>query len=212
MFIDIHTHHRQTTGGTSIYNLTPGEEPCDGFFSAGVHPWLADQFSPASAIAQLESFLKYPQFVAVGEIGIDRACTVPVAQQTLLFECQLHWAVANNVPCIVHCVRAYSDILQVLKRQKRIPAIIFHAYTCNEQVTDQLLRFGAYFSLGMRELSRKTCLQHIPINRLFLETDEQNVAIRDVYELASTQLEMTIAELSNEVAQNVKRVPNLHLP
>lgn len=206
MFTDIHTHHRQSAGGASIYNLTPGEEPCEGFFSAGVHPWLADQFTPASAISYLKSTHKYPQFVAVGEIGIDRACAVPIAQQASLFECQMIWAAEHNIPCIIHCVRAYSDILQVLKRHKFIPTVIFHAYSGNKQTTVQLSHFGAYFSLGMRELMRTNYLQEIPTDKLFLETDVQKSEISSVYDLASKQLDMPIDELCRIVAQNVKHV------
>lgn len=203
MFIDVHTHCNR--GGASIYNLAPGEKPIDGLFSAGVHPWQADQYSPASAIALLESLQKHPQYVAVGEIGIDRACAVPILQQAALFECQLQWAAEHNKPCIIHSVRAYSDIQQVLKRQKRVPAIIFHAYSGNEAVTEQLLRFGAFFSLGMRELMHKD-MQHIPPERLFLETDEHDCAINSVYELASRQQGVVLDVLTTVVAQNARQM------
>ncbi len=206
MFIDIHTHRRQPAGGTSIYNLTPGEEPCEGFFSAGVHPWQADQFSPASAIAQLESLQKHPQFVVVGEIGIDRACDVSLPQQIALFEAQLQWASQHAKPVTIHCVRAYSDVLQVLKRNRHLPALLFHAYIANEQTTIQLSKYDAYFSLGHRELSRKGDLRHIPLDKLFLETDEQPVDIRDVYELASEKLGIAIRELETIVEQNAERL------
>lgn len=206
MFIDIHTHRRQPADDTSIYNLSPGEEPCEGFFSAGVHPWQADQFSPASAIAQLEDLQKYPQFVAVGEIGIDRACTVPLPPQIALFETQLQWASQHAKPVTIHCVRAYSDVLQVLKRNRHLPALLFHAYIANEQTTIQLSQYDAYFSLGCRELSRKGDLRHIPLDKLFLETDEQSVDIHEVYELASSKLGMTVGELETVIEQNAERL------
>lgn len=200
MYLDIHTHHQYS--GASIYNLAPGEKPAFRLFSAGVHPWHANTHSCASATTLLEQMNTSEYFAAVGEVGIDRACNIPILQQTTIFECQLRWACQHDVPCIIHCVRAYSDILQVLKRNTLRPPIIFHAYAGNPQITAQLTQAGAFFSLGMRELHHMDNIKHIPIERLFLETDEQDIPIGEVYEEVAKRLCMSIEGVCQIVEQN----------
>lgn len=205
MFIDIHTHQCNSSGA-AIYNISPGEDPCEGLFSAGIHPWQAGRFSAGYAVSLLETMKSHANFVAVGEVGIDRACNVPLTQQIPLFGTQLQWAAANGVPCIIHCVRAYSDILQVLKHQRTLPQLIFHAYTGNAQITEALIRCGAYFSFGARELSRQSGFLPIPVEHIFLETDTQSSDIREVYSLAGTRWRMDVEEIADVIARNAKCV------
>ncbi|MBX2797366.1 MAG: TatD family hydrolase [Myxococcales bacterium] len=85
-----------------------------GLATLGVHPWFADRVpDPASALQQLAD----RELSGIGEIGLDWARASQEAQrsrQRQLFRSQLALARERNVPVVVHCVRAYADVLQIL--------------------------------------------------------------------------------------------------
>ena len=205
MLIDVHTHRRTAGGNTAIYNLAHGEKPHGGLFSVGIHPWRSGACNEADAVMALDMLVGQIGFAAVGEIGIDRACGVPLEVQVPIFRCQLEWAVSHHIPVIVHCVRAYSDILHGMKHLRGDAPVIFHAYCANAHITQQLCRHNAYFSLGMRQLMHPYA-QFIPKDRLFLETDDSSAGIDAVYAQASASLCIDYMHLQDSIQARFERV------
>ena len=201
MFVDIHTHRKTGNSGTAIYNLARGEEPITGLFSFGIHPWQSEQYSDGAALCLLDGISGNKFFVAVGEIGLDRACSVPLEIQRELFEIQLNWADSHRKPAIIHCVKSYSDILQILKRRAHTAPLIMHAYRADKHIAKQLSRYNTYFSLGIRELSHPDAAE-IPLKRLFLVTDDSGASIEETYVRASAIFNTDIVQLQQAIQQN----------
>lgn len=84
--------------------------------SLGLHPYYADQFSPA-LLERLRALLPLPEVVAVGEIGLDYVkAEVGREPQLKAFESLLAFCRDARKPAVIHCRGAYEDLRAVLSR------------------------------------------------------------------------------------------------
>lgn len=202
-FIDIHTHSQSKSSGIRVASFFLGDniEEAEDPICVGLHPWHTDG-SGSDLESQFTPYLE--RMVALGEIGLDRSIQVPIKKQAELFVAQLKIAQRHHLPVVIHCVKAYSDILAVMPAYKEL-TYIFHGFYANEQILKSLLPYNSYFSMGIRELQRPkgaALIRSIPINRLFLETDESRTAIEDVYNTASEATGIDITELREQLYNN----------
>lgn len=186
--VNIHTH-RPT--GHSIELRT-----------AGVHPWAADHQSAASIVPLLD------RAQAVGEIGLDFACrTDRAAQYTLLRE-QLRMAVDRGLPVVLHCVRAFGEVMGELAACEP-RAVIFHGFIGSPAQARQALLRGYYLSFGQRTFASPrtlAALREVPLNRLFLETDDSEAPIEQIYARIAQARELPVEELQAALFENYKRI------
>ena len=142
----------------------------------GVHPWYADKL-PADWYGVLEGFLKRKPDSGVGEVGLDKARNVDFARQTEVFHRQLEIAGRLGRPLAIHCVRAWSDLLNILRRSLPPKArFMIHSFQGSQQVLRDFLGLGAYISFSWKSLQRDTeesiaLMRNVPLDRLLLETD-----------------------------------------
>ncbi len=68
--------------------------------------------------------------------------------QEEILEVQVRLAEELCKPLIIHCVKAYSELIAVRKRTKSSVAWIVHGYNNNERILRQLLDHGFYISVG----------------------------------------------------------------
>jgi len=142
----------------------------------GVHPWYADKL-PENWDRTLESYLKRSPDAGIGEVGLDKARNIDFARQTEIFHRQLEIAGRLARPLSIHCVRAWSDLLSVLKRN--LPPktrFMIHSFQGSQQMLRDFLSLGAYISFSWKSLQRDTeesiaLMRNVPLNRLLLETD-----------------------------------------
>lgn len=207
--IDIHTHKTSTNTETNLFlkNIILPDQPIpeEGIYSAGWHPWFIEKVSLNEIEKNLTKVSRMPQVIALGECGIDRAIHTPLEIQLQVFEMHLKLAALVQKPVILHAVRSYSDVLQLLKKLQFRLSIIFHDYRGNEQQTAQLLKFNSYFSFGealLKYPNMEDKIRVIPGNRLFLETDESELSIEKIYLSAATALNLSVDELAEQIDQN----------
>lgn len=213
-FIDIHTHHDYTNQGSTLFIkniLLPTQKiPYQGLFSAGWHPWYIENITLKEIESVLDEVLLNENMAAIGECGLDRAIETPLHFQKEVFNLHLEKAEMKDKPVIVHCVKAYSDLLEILKVRQPRQAIILHDFHGNLQQIDQLLKYNTYFSIGEineKQKRRKSAsLQHIPLNRLFLETDESLVPIASIYQTTAKMIGITLDDFKSQVFANYKTV------
>lgn len=204
LFIDIHTHHSQSDG-LALRSVRLGMEtipPAGSFFSAGIHPWDADK-----ATAQWMQQLKKLSLAAIGEIGLDFAAPVDHTRQQHLFLEQAELAQQRGIPMIIHCVKAYNEILPLLSPYST--PVIFHGFTGSEQLAARIIQTGAYLSFGESLThSPKTAqaFRRAPIDRLFLETDESTLSIEKIYETAASIRQMPLEELKIAIHTNEQKL------
>jgi len=210
--IDFHTHRANEVGNIQILNVfaqnLPFNEP-DHLFSAGLHPWHIGKVNPEECFRAIDHAAEQKNMLAVGECGLDRLIDTDFALQEWCFKQQIQVAENHHKPLIIHCVRAYSDLMKLKKEAKSGLPWIIHGYRGNLETTLSLIRHGFYFSVGeqlLKDETKMAVLRAIPINRLFLETDESELSIAKIYSLAAQILKVDENELVQILANNFNAI------
>ena len=117
-------------------------------------------------------------------------------------------------PMIIHCVRAYSEIIEMRKKTKATRPWVIHGFNSSVDTMMQLLRHDIYISLGeilyRNENQAVKILKNIPLDRLFLETDVSGRDIRDVYAKAAGLMGCEIDFLCKQIFENYGRLEATH--
>jgi len=212
-FVNIHSHKYIFGQDVSIENVFVQErhkKQPEGLYSLGLHPWhITDLPNNFDIISTLEYYIeKDKKLIAIGEIGLDNSISIPFHLQKELFEKQLLIAQQYNLPVIIHCVKAYSELINSKKKLGITIPMIIHGYNGNRIDTTELLKHGFYFSFGkMLMLGNKHSYESsliIPYNKLFLETDESSFSIVDAYLKMAEFKSVTIDFLLKELYDNFK--------
>ncbi|MFA6294708.1 MAG: TatD family hydrolase, partial [Victivallales bacterium] len=190
-YFNIHRHSpANDLDETAITSLFPEQEiPENALCSIGIHPWHVDGISLNDALALLNRKCICPAVVAVGECGLDRACGVPFDLQLLAFRPQVELAAMLGKPLIIHCVRAYPELVFEKKSCRNSPPWIVHGFRGNPETASQLIKHGFHLSFGealMNDVRLGEILASVPEDRYFLETDESNMSIREIYGKAAS--------------------------
>ena len=210
--IDIHTHRATDALSIQILNVFAQdlfEVERDSPFSAGLHPWDIDLSNPEECIKTIERFAVQKNMLAIGECGLDRIISTDFALQERYFRQQIEIAEKFRKPLIIHCVRAYSDLMKFKKASKSDLPWIIHGYAGNLDITQSLIVHNFYFSAGERLLkdSRKhDVLRAISLDRLFLETDDGDTSITEIYSMAAQVLNIDQDTLIQFITDNFKRI------
>jgi len=105
---------------------------------------------------------------------------------------------------IIHCVKAWEELIQVRRETRPTQPWIIHGYRGKPELTRQLIREGFLFSVG--DNINIDSMQLIPIDALFCETDEDEMTIREIYLQASQALNMELGEFADSITENVRRI------
>lgn len=195
----------------------------------GIHPWHAAATTTGwderlrSKLLQLKG--SHP--VGIGECGLDRAKEFSDLQRSVC-KTQLMIAKEIQVPLSIHCVRAYSDLLELFKvlNMKDTP-ILLHAFSGNKEVTSRFLKWNVFFSISLPRNSHtargtcgdappfdalKTLLKNIPQDRLLIESDttaptlsNDRQSITEIYPIIAQLLDISNDECAEIVASNFNR-------
>lgn len=181
---DYHTHHPSPHGG---YICAVSRQDWDSISQAdgmtpsfGIHPWHAHEYNPGEIAFELDEWLtRFPE-AGVGETGLDaspaHADTLD-AQRTML-HIHLGAAFRHDRMVQIHGVHAWSEILEILRSRHKagtLPQVLLHAWNGSHEMAREFLQLGAFFSVGLRELSHSKAAERyarIPEGRLFPETDD----------------------------------------
>jgi TatD DNase family protein len=178
------------------------------FCSVGRHPWHAAAGWSAEDGRALDSALAQPQCLALGEVGLDRAKGPDFDLQLQVLMAQLDVAARRGMPVIFHCVRAHADLMQLRKRRGARDPWIIHSFAGHGELAGQLLRMDFFLSFGTALLSvgakAREALTQVPLDRLFLETDESGLDVAVIYRTASDVLGLPIPELRRILSANFR--------
>lgn len=207
--LDIHTHRIPKTPGLAIENIRfPASfEPEPGrYYSLGIHPWDVDKFSETQVNWPLfRKWAAHPQVLAIGEAGMDKSVhQTLLLRQEQMFTCQTVIAAKVNKPVIMHNVRS-TGIIRLCKEysSSRHPWIQ-HGFRGNASAVAGAINHRFHLSFG--PIYDEEALRTIPLERLFLETDDSGIDIHEVYRRAAETLAMPIDELIGVVQENIHRV------
>jgi TatD DNase family protein len=210
-FFNLHTHnHTNQPDVLELVNQYPWEFDVKiPFYSIGIHPWYIVDERLESDLKIIESKLREPSCLAVGECGLDKRIAVPMELQQLVFEKQLLLAQKYQKPVVIHCVAAFQELIEVKKKLNISVPIVIHGFSKNEPLAKQLLDNGFYISFGkylLQNPALETVFKNMPNDRFFLETDTLTESLATVYALAAKYKKMTVEEVKKQVNKNFKDV------
>lgn len=204
MFINIHTHFN--TGRQIEVVSRTFEDVLPDYFSFGIHPWEIDKWE--SKLDLFTPFLSKKGCLAVGEIGLDKLKGPDINKQIAVFKRQIEFSEEFNLPVILHCVKAWNELKSLKRELKPEQPWIFHGFT-KSTLTEEVLNEGIYISIGNAILTSPTlqsALKNIPLNRLFLETDDAECSIEEIYAKVSELKNIPLSQLQSQLEENFKNV------
>jgi TatD DNase family protein len=218
--IDIHCHQRRDDEALQILSFDTSDlalakqsdaEASPNPISVGIHPWFIAKQDIDAAFELLENVCRQANVLAIGECGLDKCVKTPLETQTAVFCRQIELAEQFHKPLIIHCVRAFNELLALRKALKPSQAWIIHGFTGKPALAAQLLKHGCYLSLGKALLKPKhpvtVTLSKVPPGRLFLETDAaEEVSIGAIYSQAAKILGLDLPTLQRQIVANFERV------
>ena len=176
--------------GVNTHSIQTVLEACEQypeflFPALGLHPedvkdnWQQDLATIHHAIENVYHSA-HRKIVAIGEIGLDYYWDKTYkSQQQLAFQEQLHWATQMNLPVMIHAREATEDMINILKEHPSVQGVM-HCFTGSYEVAKQYLDMGFYLGIGgvltFKNCKLKQVLEHIPLDRILLETDAPYMA------------------------------------
>jgi TatD DNase family protein len=213
-YIDFHTHHaRQDFDLLQILNViypSNADETPKNYFSVGVHPWYLNE---NDSLAEIENWLMTngvkKTVLAIGECGLDKAKGASYDVQKNVF--LLHVSVSETLhkPLIIHNVRCLNELIEFRKRLRPNMPWILHGFHGNVDQAIQCVKHGFYFSVGgnvIKDRGMNDVLQTLPLERLFMESDDSFLDIRELYGLIASELGLKESELREIIGTNFKSI------
>jgi TatD DNase family protein len=204
MFVDIHTH----IDNQSVIKIVSDNFEEKILMTWGVHPWEVGGYEKEV------HRLRLGMTAAIGEVGLDKAHKETFDKQVEVFEEMIRLSESYRKPMIIHCVRAYSEIIEMRKKTKATMPWVIHGFNSSVETMRQLLKYDIYISLGdvlyRNENQAVKILKDIPVERLFLETDVSGRDIKDVYNKAASLMGCDIEFLCNKIFENYGRLEAAH--
>ncbi len=210
-YIDFHTHSKSDNDEVvEILNIdvsTALSLP-KSYFSYGIHPWHSADFEEFIIPQEV---IDNPFFIAIGECGLDKLKGGDIEKQLSLLNQQIAASEKYEKPIILHCVRAFNEIIELHKERKPTQPWIIHGFNGSLQLAESLIREGIYLSIGASIMNPNTkiskALKDIPLSYIFLETDDQSKhSIEDIYKVVLQIVEIDVEVLMGVVYDNFNKM------
>jgi TatD DNase family protein len=210
-YIDIHNHGTiPETGNFQVESLMVHEEKLPenqkgSAYTIGIHPWFltADNFEQQIEI--VKQYADNKHIIAIGETGFDRLKGPPTIIQQKAFEEQVKIAEMVSKPLVIHCVRAWDELLFEYKRLKPSTPWLIHGFRGKKELAMQLISKGMYLSFWFEFILQpesSKLIRSLPKERIFLETDGSGIDIRSVYNKVASDLGLPLDQLKNIILSN----------
>ena len=209
-FIDIHTHKKQLSENVfSVANKYPVSLDFTSPFSIGIHPWFINKNKIEAELLILAKKLQHKNCVALGECGLDKVIKTDFELQKTVFKKQIQFSEKYQKPLIIHCVKAYQDIVELKKELKPTQVWLVHGFNKNWQVAQSLLKNGILLSFGTAMINHKKLQEvvaKVPLEKLFLETDDKDDTIVEVYVKVAKLKGVPLEILQQKIQENFKQL------
>lgn len=214
MLINIHTHHlsNPTKNILEIYNQYPWDFIDNkALYSIGIHPIFIYQSNIPEDLLTIKNHLLKENCVAIGEIGLDKITPINFNLQIEVFKSQLQIAEENQIPVIIHCVRAYQEVLQIRKQMQLTIPFIFHGFNKNQQLAQQIISNNCILSFGKNLINNpnlQTIFANLSAENFFLENDDSQIPIEEIYAKAAEIRNTCIENIEMIILDNFNRIFN----
>lgn len=210
-WINIHTH--RPGNGLNIADPCLGEmqvpEGGQVYYSRGIHPLHVDETS-GLRLEEIEEAAKKGRIVAIGEAGVDRNAPADLEVQMNWFQRQAEVAERYGLPLIIHGVRAVPEIIRVFNRCRSPRKWIMHGFNNRRELLADLLKHGFYISAGRQVMNTEShiyrLLPEIPADRLFVETDDSEFRIEEIYRMVAERRKIGVRQLQEMTEANFRKI------
>lgn len=214
-YIDIHNHDASSAEGVFILDnlmahegILPGD--ADGrIFSMGIHPWFLNEDNHDQLIDFVKQNSVNPAIAAIGEAGFDKIRGPSLELQHRTFAEQAVISEDTRKPLVVHCVRAWDELMAAHKRLKPEMPWLIHGFRGKKELAMQLISRNMYISFWYDFIIRpeaSALVRSLPVERIFLETDGSGTDIREIYRKVADDLGMTTDTLKDLIIKNFKEL------
>lgn len=208
--LDFHTHsmrHADTQNVQEIISVHLGQQKQYQYFTVGMHPWWTEQQVSPTQKDELVNLLQQDNCLAMGEMGMDNLKGPSMETQMDILRSLLTIADEQGKSVIIHCVRAFNQLVQIKKEFPNIKNWCVHGYGRHATLARQLIDQGFYLSLmpTMPLDKYQQLYDELPHDRLFLETDSMKEAdITTIYSNVAAMLNVEVSHLCRQINRNAR--------
>lgn len=214
-FINVHTHHAPDEGELGIRNWKLGDaflEDSNHYYSVGIHPWFINKEAWREELKELELISKKNSILAIGEAGLDKLISTPMSLQQEVFEAMILLSESVQKPLIIHCVRAFEEVLSIHKRMNPSQRWILHGFNRNVHLATPFIERNFIFSFGQDLLKMESpsqeVLRKLSVADFFLESDDQMIPMPVLYAKAAEIRAVETEVLKESLFDNFKKIFN----
>lgn len=185
------------------------------YYSYGLHPWYIDKATCYDQLDLLRNMVQETHCLALGECGLDKLSKVDFELQEEVFTEQVKIANQVRKPLIIHCVKAFNELINCLNLNDNTVPVVIHGFNNNENIARVLVNEGYYFSFGKALLGYDSnaakAIIKVGRKRFFLETDDADISIKYIYKKASELLGIDEEIVKLQLQDNFETVFNMKL-
>ena len=203
-FFDFHHHKKNISYG--IYNLEYNETPPSFPYSIGIHPQDIQWENIECQFDWLKSDITENCF-AIGECGLDGLISTEQKIQEQVFKRHIEISNEFKKPLIIHCVRKFYEVISFRKIANQ--PMIIHGFNKKQSIADDLLKNKFYLSFGkpvLYNLSLQNVLKTTPLDKIFLETDNEDFNIEELYVRVSELKGISLERFNEQILENLETI------
>lgn len=161
---------------SSARSIALAKENAMIYAAVGIHPHDAKE-AKESDYQQLADWCDIPKVVAIGEIGLDYYYDMsPREVQQQVFVRHIDVARQLKKPIIIHDRDAHGDVMAIIKKEAKGLTGVLHCFSGSLEMAKEVIKLGFYVSFAgpvtyAKDGKLKEVAQHIPLERLLVETD-----------------------------------------
>ena len=154
------------------------------YYSVGLHPLDANQWDQDSEYVLKDAIKNDNRIVAIGEMGLDLFKNNDIEMQIAALLPQMRLAFECNLPVIIHCRNAASELISIckdLKKDNICPKGVLHCWSGTVDEMQEFLKLGFYISFSgivtfPKALQTHDCARLVPKDKYLIETDSPFLA------------------------------------
>ena len=204
-WINLHTHKKSDgENEISILDLSATDLKTMGlshkYCSLSLHPWFLNRDSLSADTISIELNSLNNNVLAIGECGLDKSCETDFQLQMDAFEQMISISEYCQKPLIIHCVKAFDELLALKNRRHPQQKWILHGFRGKALQAIQLQKQGFYFSFGANY--HIETIKALPLDSIFAETDDSGLSIHFIYKKMASDLSISVEELGTIIMNN----------
>ena len=190
----------------------------------GLHP-CSVKANYKDELKIVEEYLAKRKFAAVGETGLDFYWDLTYKkEQYESFEKQIHWAIENNIPVVIHSRNSTDECIETIKQNQNGKLKgVFHCFSGSAEQAKQIIDLDFYLGIGgvltFKNSGLDKVMKNFDLGKVVLETDAPYLApvpfrgkrnecsyLKYVVQKLAEIKEMNVEKVSEQTTLNAKKL------